>query len=129
MKRVTGIGGIFFKCRDPEKAKAWYEEHLGIPSDEHGVTFAWNPVNEPGKKVVTVWSPFAQDTFYFAPSNKPFMINYRVEKLEALLEALREEGVEVIGEVEEHSYGKFAWIMDPEGNKIELWEPQNEHLE
>jgi catechol 2,3-dioxygenase-like lactoylglutathione lyase family enzyme len=100
--------------------KAWYARHLGVPE-----IFQWHDVDKPDAKVPaqTIWSPFKQDTAYFAPSEKPFMLNYRVENLKALLDTLRAEGVTVVGEMEEHSYGKFGWIMDPEGNKIELWEP------
>jgi predicted enzyme related to lactoylglutathione lyase len=119
MKRVTGIGGIFFKSDDPKKLKEWYNKHLGI-----GEVFKWkDPENESAPPAVTAWSPFKQDTTYFAPSNKPFMFNYRVANLEALLEVLKEEGVQIVAPMEIHSYGKFGWIMDPEGNKIELWEP------
>ena len=128
MKRVTGLGGVFFKSKDPEKIKEWYRKHLGIDSDQHGAMFEWRDLLEPSKKCHTVWSPFSMTTKYFAPSEKPFMLNYRVENLEALLEVLRKEGVEVTGEVEEYEYGKFGWIMDPEGNKIELWEPVDEKL-
>jgi predicted enzyme related to lactoylglutathione lyase len=124
MKRVTGIGGVFFKAKDPEKMKAWYGTHLGIPSNQYGATFNWYEKN--GDKGTTAWNPFKEDTSYFSPSEKQFMFNYRVENLEALLELLRAEGVTVVGDMEVFDYGKFAWIMDPEGNKIELWEPVDE---
>ena len=123
MKRVTGIGGIFFKCKNPEKTKAWYKKHLGLPVDQWGATFKWRDENEPEQVCHTAWSPFPADTRYFDPSEKYFMFNYRVENLELLLSVLEEEGVEIVGEIEEHDYGKFGWIMDPDGNKIELWEP------
>jgi len=120
MKRVTGIGGVFFKCKDPKAMYQWYEEHLGIKRDH---TFEWLDAEQPDKSGMTVWSLFPQDTAYFNPSTAPFMINYRVENLEVLLEALKAEGVQVDPKVETHEYGKFGWITDPEGNRIELWEP------
>jgi len=128
MKRVTGIGGVFFKCKDPEKIKSWYREHLGIQSDQYGATFEWRSLENPDKKCTTVWSPFNEKTKYFSPSEKPYMFNYRVENLENLLETLKEEGVQVVGDIETYEYGKFGWILDPEGNKIELWEPVDENL-
>jgi len=124
MKRVTGIEGIFFKSEDPEKLKKWYNRHLDIKSDEHGGIFQWRDFDNPNQEAYTAWGPFSQDTKYFHPSEKPFMFNYRVENLVKLLEKLKEEGVEIVGEIEEYDYGKFGWIMDPEGNKIELWEPK-----
>lgn len=128
MKRVTGIGGIFFKTKDTEKTKAWYHKHLGIESDQYGGQFVWRDLDNPDKKCYTVWSPFNSDTKYFDPSEKPFMFNYRVENLEKLLEVLKEEGITVVGEIEKYDYGKFGWIMDLDGNKIELWEPMDETL-
>lgn len=129
MKRVTGIGGVFFKCEDTEKQKAWYEKHLGMKmNDWGGAIFWWRDANDPGKRGSTSWSTFKKDSAYFEPGKKQFMFNYRVEDLESLLKNLREEGVEVIGEMEVYEYGKFGWIMDPEGNKIELWEPIDEKL-
>lgn len=122
MKRVTGIGGIFFKSQDPDKMKAWYGKHLGLPITEWGATFSWKET-ESGKSRHTVWSPFPADSDYFAPSDKHCMFNYIVEDLEGLLKQLQEEGVQVVGEVETYDYGKFGWILDPEGNKIELWQP------
>lgn len=128
MKRVTGIGGVFFKAEDPQKIKEWYTKHLGFDMTEWGKTFKWRSADNPDKICRTEWSPFKGDTTYFSPSDKPFMFNYRVENLVELLKALREEGVQIVGEVEEFEYGKFGWIMDPEGNKIELWEPVDEKL-
>ncbi len=125
MKRVTGIGGIFFKTTDPEKTKAWYHKHLGIESDQYGGQFVWRNLDNPDKKCYTVWGPFTAYTKYFDPSEKPFMFNYRVENLEKLLEVLREEGITIVGEIETYDYGKFGWIMDLDGNKIELWEPMD----
>ena len=122
-KRVTGIGGIFFKCSDPAATRSWYAEHLGIQNDQYGSKFEWLHADEPGKKGSTVWSPFARDTKYFQPSAKEFMVNFRVENLEWLLSELKKEGIEQIGEMQVYDeYGKFAHIMDPDGNKIELWE-------
>ncbi len=126
MKRVTGIGGVFFKCDNPDSQKQWYKEHLGIETDQYGGKFLWRDNDNPEIKCMTAWSTFKADTKYFSPSEKPFMFNYRVENLVALLEELRKEGVQVVGEMEEYDYGKFGWILDPEGNKIELWEPINE---
>ncbi len=125
MKRVTGLGGVFFKAENPAKIREWYSQHLGLPMEEWGSTFQWKDLNDPDAKVpaVTAWSPFKKDSDYFNPSEKQFMFNYRVENLVELLKVLREEGVQVVGEIQEFSYGKFGWIMDPEGNKIELWEP------
>ncbi len=120
-KRVTGLGGFFFKTKDPKKAREWYKEHLGLNTDDYGCTFWWK--DEKGNKCSTQWSPFKNDTKYFEPSKKEFMMNFRVKNLVALLEILKEEGVSIIGEIEEYEYGKFGWILDPEGNKIELWEP------
>ena len=125
MKRVTGIGGIFFKTDDPEKTKEWYKKHLGIKSGEYGGTFEWRHANEKDKMGYTAWSPFSKDSDYFDPGKQEFMVNYRVKNLEKLLEVLEEEGVEIIGEMQEFEYGKFGWIMDPNGLKIELWEPND----
>ncbi len=122
MKRVTGIGGVFFKARDPEKLKAWYHTHLGIESESWGAVFHWR--DDPRlADASTAFSVFTEETKYFAPSTKPFMINFRVEDLHWLLEQLRAEGVEVDPKVDESEFGKFSWVMDPEGNRIELWEP------
>jgi len=126
MKRVTGIGGVFFKADDPQKIKAWYNKHLGLNAGEYGAMFQWRDHDQSDIEGNTVWNPFPGDTDYYLPSKKAFMFNYRVDNLEKLLSVLREEGVEIIGEIEEYSYGKFGWIMDPEGNKIELWEPMDE---
>jgi predicted enzyme related to lactoylglutathione lyase len=130
MKRVTGIGGIFFKCKDQEAQKRWYEKHLGMQMNDWGGTlFWWRDADHPEKKGSTSWSTFKEDTRYLDPSEKGFMINYRVENLEELLKTLKEEGVQQVGVIESYEYGKFAWIMDPEGNKIELWEPVDEKFE
>lgn len=123
MKKVTGIGGIFFKSRDPKKISAWYQQHLGLPMNEYGAMFEWFEAPDPNATGQTQWSAFPDNTTYFAPSEKEFMINYRVENLEALVEELRKEGVTILDDIETYSYGKFVHILDPEGNKIELWEP------
>ena len=123
MKRVTGIGGVFFKSKDPTALKAWYRDHLGIASDQHGSIFRWRQKDDPARFGHTVWSPFAEASTYFDPTTAPFMINYRVENLHALLEQLRAEGVWVDDHVEESEFGNFGWIRDPDGTRIELWEP------
>ena len=120
-KRVTGLGGFFFKTKDPDGIKAWYKNHLGIPTDQYGWTFWWK--DKEGKDCSTQWSPMNEDTTYFKPSEKQFMMDFRVADLKGLLKVLEKEGVTIVGEVEEYEYGKFGWILDPEGNKIELWEP------
>ena len=129
MKRVTGIGGIFFKCKDPDKVKEWYKTHLGFDTDKYGTSFEWRLADDPNQKGFSQWSPFAESTKYFQPSEKEFMINYRVENLEALVEALKKEGVTIVDEIESFEYGKFVHIMDVEGNKIELWEPVDEEYD
>jgi predicted enzyme related to lactoylglutathione lyase len=123
MKKVTGIGGVFFKSENPTTLKAWYSKHLGINTDQYGAVFPMNGFESIDKDNLTVWSPFPKDTGYFHPSSQPFMINFIVDDLHALLEELKKEGIEKVGEVEEYEYGKFGWILDPENNKIELWEP------
>ncbi len=119
MKRVTGIGGAFFKAKDPKSLAAWYEKHLGIPFN--GQVYA--SFTSEGSGETAVFSMFPEDTDYYEPSKKDFMFNLRVDDLHALLKVLKEEGVEVMEKTEEYEYGKFGWIVDPEGNKIELWEP------
>ena len=122
-KRVTGLGGVFFKVNDRPAIHEWYKRHLGIDATEYGAMFHWRDKEDKEKTGLTVWSTFKKDSKYFNPSEKDFMFNYRVENLAELLKLLKEEGVQVVGEMEEYDYGKFGWIMDPEGNKIELWEP------
>jgi predicted enzyme related to lactoylglutathione lyase len=124
MKRVTGIGGIFFKAKDPKALAAWYQKHLGVDIKAWGGTsFEW--VDEDGKPVAgqTAWSIASMQSDQFAPSTASFMINYRVADLPALIQALREEGCDVLDKVDDSEYGKFGWVVDPEGNKVELWEP------
>jgi len=123
MERVIGVGGIFFKAKDPAKLKAWYRDNLGLPSDEHGeITFLTQ--GDPGPCLV--WSTFPADTKYFEPSTAPFMINFRVKNLDAMLAQLRAAGAQVDEKVQEAPYGKFGWVMDPEGNRVELWEVPSE---
>ncbi|MBL7898006.1 MAG: VOC family protein [Crocinitomicaceae bacterium] len=123
MKKVTGIGGIFFKCENPEKTRKWYADNLGLVTNEYGSLFESRDSEKPEQKNYLQWSPFKSDTKYFNPSQKDFMINYRVENLVALVEELKKSGVTICDEIEEFDYGKFIHIMDPDGNKIELWEP------
>jgi predicted enzyme related to lactoylglutathione lyase len=123
MAKVTGLGGVFFRCADPAAMKAWYREHLGIESESWGYAFGWRERDEPQQQGYTVWSPFPESTEYFAPSAKQFMVNYRVDDLETLLPRLEAAGVQIVGTIQEEENGKFAWIIDPEGNKLELWEP------
>lgn len=124
MKRVTGIGGIFFKAKDPKAMQAWYKRHLGIDvQDWGGTVFNWT--DEEGKPLggTTVWSIAPAEGGAFEPGNAPFMVNYRVADVAALLEVLREEGCNVLDKFDDSEYGKFGWVIDPEGNKVELWEP------
>jgi predicted enzyme related to lactoylglutathione lyase len=123
MKRVTGIGGVFFKAKEPKVLQAWYKKHLGIDvQDWGGAAFDWS--DEDGKPTggTTAWSIFAEGDA-FAPSTAPFMVNYRVADLRGLLRALKEEGCNVLDKLDESDFGKFGWVIDPEGNKVELWEP------
>ena len=122
MKRVTGIGGIFFKSADPKALGAWYRDHLGLDvTGWGGALFQWG--GEGSESGVTVWSPLAQDTSYMQSSIASFMINYRVDDLDALLAVLKSEGCNVVDRTDSSEQGKFGWVIDPEGNKVELWEP------
>ena len=124
MKRVLGIGGIFFKARDPAALRDWYRAHLGIEIEPWGGTvFRWKGDDNPSGEGTTVWSVFEDSSSYFAPSEAKFMINYRVADLDAVLAALRAEGCAVDAKTDVSEYGKFGWVMDPEGNRIELWQP------
>jgi len=125
-KRVTSIGGVFFKSENPQKLKEWYSRHLGLGIDEYGTNFVWRQADAKNKEGYTQWSPFNASTDYFEPSSKDFMINYRVQNLTRLVQTLKEEGVTVLDSIVEFEYGNFSHIMDPEGNKIELWEPNDE---
>ena len=129
MQKVTGIGGVFLKAKDASTLAAWYDKHLGFSSGENlYVNFKWVNENNPAIPGNTVFSFFKKESNYFDPSASPFMINFRVKNLKALLDKLNEEGVYIVGEVLEEEYGKFGWILDPEGNKIELWEPYDDKL-
>jgi len=125
MKRVTGIGGIFFKCKEPKKLREWYQTHLGLNTNQYGAVFEWYQGADSTKKGFSQWSPFKETTKYFEPSTKEFMINYRVENLAPLIEKLKKEGVTITDTLQTVDYGKFVHIMDIEGNKIELWEPND----
>lgn len=129
MRRVTGIGGVFLKAKDAKTLAAWYDKHLGFSFGENlYVNFKWISENNPSVPGNTVFSFFKQESKYFDPSASPFMINFRVMDLRALLKKLKEEGVEIIDDIMEEEYGLFGWILDPEGNKIELWEPFDDKL-
>ena len=123
LKKVTGVGGIFFKCEDAGKMKDWYNAHLGLVTNEYGALFEFRNTHKPDEINYLQWSTFAKDSKYFEPSQKQFMINYRVDDLVALVKDLKDQGVTICDEIESFEYGKFVHIMDPEGNKIELWEP------
>ncbi len=121
--KVTGIGGVFFKSKDPKKLTAWYQDNLGLNANPYGATFTWYEGADSTKQGQTQWTPFAETTKYFEPSAKDFMINYRVSNLEVLVEELQKNGVTIVDQMEIYDFGKFIHILDPEGNKIELWEP------
>ncbi len=124
MRRVTGIGGIFFHAKDPAALQAWYKQHLGIDVREWGgAVFTWTDASGNPTTGTTIWSIAAAGSDQFAPSRSTFMINYRVDNLAAVVEALREEGCNVLEKTDDSEYGKFGWVIDPEGNKIELWQP------
>ena len=124
MEKVTGIGGIFFKSKDHKALAEWYARHLGIDVQEWGgAAFRWGEGAEDAPSGATIWSPFAADTKYFEPSTASFMVNYRVRDLDAMLAQLRAAGVQVDDKVEDSDFGRFGWAMDPDGNRIELWQP------
>jgi predicted enzyme related to lactoylglutathione lyase len=122
-RKVTGIGGIFFKSSDPTESRDWYSKHLGLKTNEYGSLFEFRQAEAPEKVGYTQWSPFGDDTKYFEPSKKEFMINFRVENIESLVQELKADGVNVLDEIETFEYGKFVHIMDNDNNKLELWEP------
>lgn len=128
-KRVTSVGGIFFKTKDPQKMRDWYAKHLGLQTDKYGTNFVWYQGNDSTKKGFTQWSPFKETTKYFEPSAKDFMINYRVENMEWLVAQLKKENVTIVDTIQTFEYGKFIHIMDIEGNKIELWESNDVEYE
>lgn len=121
--KVTGIGGIFFRSKDPKAINEWYGKHLGLATDDFGSPFEFRNANNPEEINYLRWGPFEEKTDYFDPSEKEFMINYRVQHIEALVEELKNKGVTIVDSIATYDYGKFVHIMDPEGNKIELWEP------
>ncbi|HJU82668.1 MAG TPA: VOC family protein, partial [Holophagaceae bacterium] len=124
MERVTGIGGIFFKAKDPKALGDWYRKHLGVPVEAWGgAAFSWQSAANPTGIGTTVWSPFAESTASFGRPSAQFMVNFRVQDLHALLALLRAEGCPVEEKVEESEFGKFGWVTDPEGNRVELWQP------
>jgi predicted enzyme related to lactoylglutathione lyase len=123
MKKVTGIGGIFFKCKDPKKMTEWYKDNLGLNANPYGASFEWYEGEDNTKKGQTQWTPFSETTKYFEPSEKDFMINYRVADLEALVGELKSNGVTIVDAIETVDFGKFVHILDAEGNKVQLWEP------
>ena len=129
MKKVTSIGGIFFKCRNPAAIREWYSKHLGLNTDQYGTSFEWREAEDSSRKGFTQWGPFNQNTKYFEPSQKEFMINYRVENLVLLVEQLKKEGITIVDELQSFEYGKFVHILDIENNKVELWEPNDEEYE
>tara|TARA_R110002050_G_scaffold41242_1_gene100101 strand:+ start:103176 stop:103601 length:426 start_codon:yes stop_codon:yes gene_type:complete len=121
--KVTGIGGIFFKTKDVEKTNAWYGKNLGLAISPYGSSFEFRNAHRPEEINYLSWSPFKEDTDYMAPSTKDFMVNYRVQNIEGLVKQFKENGVTIVDEIATYDYGKFVHIMDPDGNKIELWEP------
>jgi predicted enzyme related to lactoylglutathione lyase len=125
IKKVTSIGGIFFKCKDPDKMKDWYQKNLGLNTNKYGAVFEWYQGADSTKKGFTNWNPFKETTKYFEPSTKDFMINYRVDNLNALVEELKKSGVTILDTIETYNYGKFVHILDVEENKVELWEPND----
>ncbi len=126
MARVIGIGGVFFRSGDPERLYAWYERHLGLHRTPGGVLFPWRQAGGEGKERTTVWSLFPRNTDYFGPANPAFMVNYIVDDLDGMVADFRAAGAQVEDRQEESEYGRFAWVTDPEGNRIELWQPPNE---
>ncbi|MEP6674057.1 MAG: VOC family protein [Ferruginibacter sp.] len=128
-KKVTGIGGIFFKCKDPKKMREWYVTNLGLNTNSYGAVFEWRQGADSSQKGFTQWSPFNEKTKYFEPSAKDFMINYRVENMEELVSQLKKTGVTITDTIQTVEYGKFVHIMDIEDNKIELWEPNDIEFE
>ena len=123
--KVTGIGGIFFKCKDPNKMNEWYKTNLGFDTKPWGTNFEWREDADPTRKGSTAWSTFPETTKYFEPSARDFMVIYRVNNIEALVDQLKTAGVTIVDEIADSDFGKFVHVVDPEGNKIELWEPKD----
>lgn len=128
-KKVTGIGGIFFKCKNPKLIRTWYQTNLGLNTNDYGAVFEWFQGADSTQKGFTQWSPFNEKTKYFEPSTKDFMINYRVENIQKLVASLQQNGVTILDTIASYDYGKFVHILDPENNKIELWEPNDKAYE
>jgi len=126
MKRVTAIGGLFFKCNNPDAQREWYAKHLGLAMDKFGTSFEWRHSDEKEKKGYSAWSTFEKETDYFGNTSQQYMINYRVDDLEALIQQLKKEGVTIVDQMEIYEYGKFVHILDGEGNKVELWEANDD---
>ncbi len=126
MAKITGIGGVFFKCKDPKAVNEWYKTHLGMDVGAYGANFEWRDAEDTSKTGSTAWNTFPENTKYFEPSAKDFIINYRVDDLEAIVEQLKKEGVTIVDKIETYDYGKFVHIVDVEGNKVQLWEPTDE---
>ena len=126
MERITGICGVFFKVKDTEKTRQWYRDHLGFNIDQYGTNFEWRQADEGTLKGFTQWSPFKEDSDYF---EQEFMINYRVTDLDGLIKELREKGVNIVDEIESQDFGKFVHIIDGDGSKVELWEPNDEEYD
>lgn len=129
MKKVTGIGGIFFKCNDPGATRQWYHDHLGLATDDYGSNFEWRQADDGKRKGFTQWSPFDKNTEYFRSAEQDFMINYRVENLDDLLAQLEAAGVKIVGEVTRHDFGRFVHIVDCDGRTVELWEPNDDEYD
>lgn len=129
MNKVRGIGGIFFKCDDPAATRQWYRDHLGLQTDEYGTNFEWRQADEGVRKGFTLWAPFEASTDYFGRAEQQFMINFRVEDLDGLLESLAEKGVTAAGEIQTFAYGRFVHVVDCDGRTIELWEPDDEQYD
>lgn len=129
IKKVTGLGGIFFKCKDPKKIREWYQTNLGLNTNQYGTVFEWYQGADNTRKGFTQWSPFKETTKYFEPSTKDFMINYRVENIHILVDELKNNGVTILDTIQTYDYGKFIHVLDPEGNNIELWEPNDIEFE
>ena len=125
--RILGIGGIFFKSANQQQMKEWYAQHLGLADSGHGVMLPWREADNPENEQMTIWSIFSADTKYLEPSTASFMVNYIVDDMDALLDRLAKDGVRIDPKRQDESYGRFAWIYDPDGNKIELWQPINSH--
>lgn len=123
MEAITGVGGIFFKSENPAALRAWYSKYLGLHSDQYGAVIRWRRKDEPERFGHTVWSPFSRESNYFEPTSAPYMVNFRVTNLRAMLEQLREAGAWVDDRIEESEYGTFGWFRDPDGTRIELWQP------